>query len=113
MSSEMVAVTPEDREAAVSYLFSYASDVERTGAGWVGDDCRWLLSGQNDSDRTIQALARHRIAERERCAKVADRVADAILGLVSEQGTVTDARAAAHLAAESIANTIRENAHVE
>lgn len=50
----MVEVTREDREAAAAAFY-----------------CKPLLDAKHNTDRRVQAFARHRIAERERCAGIA------------------------------------------
>ena len=64
-----VAVTQADREAAAA-LFGTSP--------WSIDQ---FISGKRDKTDKVQAFARHRIAERERCAQMLDQKAASLEAL--------------------------------
>ena len=64
----MVEITQADRKAAAAFILTMygnrlAGDMERRKA---------VSAGKRDFDRFVQAFAAHRLAERERCARVAE-----------------------------------------
>ena len=63
----MVEVTQADREAAADVLDEVCSLIEHNGIGQVADLIR---DGEYDEHPCVQRIAAHRIAERERCARV-------------------------------------------
>lgn len=97
---ETLKVEQCDRDAAAEY----ASE-----GGW-GDGRAYWLANALDSHPLIQAFARHRIAERERNAGIAEQAtteAQAVITSKStDQGAILSARAT-YAAATHIAQAIR------
>lgn len=67
--TQEVEVTQEDREQAGA---CYARMTGRGGCEATHAD---IINGRADDSVLVQAFARHRLAERERCAKVVGRMA--------------------------------------
>lgn len=65
----MVEVTQADREAAADVLDEVCSLIDHNGIGQVADLIR---DGEYDEHPCVQRIAAHRLAERERCARVAE-----------------------------------------
>jgi hypothetical protein len=66
----IVEVTQADRDAAAALMVALF-----TGLPDLENDLRWsgpVKNGEDDTYPFVQAFARHRIAEREACAKVVD-----------------------------------------
>lgn len=63
----MTQVTDEDRRAVVAYLSSTPTDDISLASLIVK-----IQQGKADNHPLVQAFARHRIAERERCAEIAE-----------------------------------------
>ena len=66
----MVEVTQADREAAADVLDEVCSLIEHNGIGQAADLIR---DGEYDEHPCVQRIAAHRIAERERCARVVEK----------------------------------------
>ena len=67
--TDSVNVEQCDREAAADILDEIASLTQDDGIGQVADLIR---DGEYDEHDTVLRVARHRIAERERCAKIVE-----------------------------------------
>lgn len=62
----MVEVTQADREAAADAYHTCYEDV--LNSAWMDA----LIAGKHDDDPLVRAFAANRLAERERCARVAE-----------------------------------------
>lgn len=99
MTNQTVVVEQVDRDAAAALTVA----VGHVGSAFTAH----ITEGLEDDTSLVQAFARHRLAERERCAKVADASAAKCVPLMNGLGVSASMERGRHTEATEIATAIR------